>query len=154
MRFYHENTVNTTITINDIGSHTTEMRFKLIGDPVPLQREINVDHALFYSIEEMDTFRAVIKDLIRGRVFVPYLISDNLQIQVFFHLKESDKYLPEDSLIQLSEMIEQAMAGIFFPTGMDIKSLLAYKLSSSNPIGTIEIVIDNRINYYDVEFDN
>ena len=122
MRFYldHHDKFKTTITINDTGSYTTEMRFKVIGDPVPLHREINIHHALFYSIEEMAAFRTAIENLVTGRIFVPYGISDKLQIEVFFHLLESDIYLPGDSLTQMSEMIQQAMEGTFFPIGMEI----------------------------------
>ncbi len=154
-RFYlkHHEFIQNTVIINDVGPNITEMKFSIYGDPLPLTR--NIYHDQYYSVAEIDLFRLNLEDLIVGHIFVPFPPDQEIQIEIFYHLKQWDRYLPEDSLYTLSDELVEAMSGIFYRDMTQVVQTITYKAASSNDEGMIMFVMKNEINdFNDSDFDD
>ena len=151
-RFFlkHHEFIKTTITVNDEGPNTMEMQFSIYGDPLPTLR--NVQHDQHYSVYEIDLFKHCLTDLIVGHIFKKFSFHDQLHLEIFYHLKEEDRWVPDDSLESLSEELLQAMTGIFYPDMRQVEQTVSYKAASVNNEGMILILIKNELTEYN-DFD-
>ncbi len=154
-RFYlnHHEFIKTTVTINENCENTTEIQFSIYGDPLPITR--NVYHDQYYSIEEIDLFQCCLTDLIVGHIFVPFLPEQEIEVEVFFHLKDNDCNIPEDAIQSLSEELVQAMTGFIYTDMRQVQQTLSYKAMSESQEGMIMIVVKNEISELaDGDFDD
>ncbi len=154
-RFFlkHHDFIESTITINDEGPQMMEMQFTIYGDPLPLVR--NAENEQYYSIDEIEVFKHCLTDLIVGHIFVPYNDNDSIQLEIFYHLKSTDRWVPEDALFTLSDELLQAMTGIFYPDMNQVQETITYKAYCAEEIGMIVIKMKNEMNNYsDSEFDS
>ena len=153
-RFYlkHHEFIETTIKIEENEPNGIEMKFSIHGDPLPTER--NVNHEQYYSEEEIQVWRLSLIDLIVEHIFQPFSDNDTIQVEVFFHLRAIDRWVPENSLYSLTEELVQAMAGIFYTDVAQVEQFISYKAMSSSGEGMIMIVLKNEINsFYENDFD-
>ncbi len=153
-RFYlrHHEFIETTIQIEENGPNGIEMKFSIYGDPLPTER--NVNHEQFYSEDEIQIWRLCLIDLIVEHIFKPFSSDETVQVEVFFHLKVVDRWVPEDSLYSLTEELVQAMTGIFYTDVTQVQQFISYKTMSSSDEGMIMVVLKNEINvFYQSDFD-
>ena len=139
----HEDFIRTTISLIDETSTTTEMMFSIIGDPLPLTRSVN--NELFYSPNEIMSFRDCIDSLIIGHIFHPFLHSDTLQMEIYFHPLQQDIFIPKDVLTSLAEQIEQALSGLLYPNLGQVHQVLTYRSPTSSDMGMMSIFLKNEI---------
>lgn len=144
-RFYlkHHEFIETTISINENQQNTTEMKFSIYGDPMPLERNA-LDHQ-YYSIEEVQYWKHSLIDLIEGHMFVPFSSNQDLNIDIYYHLKTTDRWLPVEALNSLTDDLLQAMTGIFFDDLSQVQEAFSYKEASFNDEGSIRITMRNVI---------
>ncbi len=154
-RFFlkHHEFIRSTLTINDEGPLTIELQFSIYGDPLPLLR--NVQNEQNYSISELELFKHCLTDLIVGHIFVPFGRNDSIEIEIFYHLRNADRWVPEDSLFSLTDELLQAMTGVFYPDMDQVTQTITYKSSCAEDTGMIMVKMKNEIiDYNDSDFDS
>ena len=154
-RFFlgHHEFIETILTLDDNLPTTMEMKFCIHGDPLPLLR--NAQHDQHYSIDEIEIFKHCLTDLIVGHIFVPFSQEDSIQLEIFYHLKSQDRWVPEDAFQSLSEELLQAMSGVFYPDMTQVQETINYKAYCDQEIGMIVIRLKNEFNNYNEnEFDS
>ena len=150
---HHHEFIKTTVTLKDEEPNITEMQFTIHGDPLPQTRSAYNEQ--YYSPEEIDLWQFCIADLIVGHIFVPFLPLQELQVEIFYHIRNRDNEIPEDSLYSLSEELVQAMTGVFYRDVNQVAQIITYKAASTNDEGMTMIVMKNEIdNYAENDFDN
>ena len=139
----HKDCIRTTISLIDETSTTTEMTFSIIGDPLPLTRSVH--NELFYSHNEIISFRDCIDSLIIGHIFNPFLHSDTLQMEIYFHPLQQDFFIPKEVLTSLADQIEQALSGLLYPNLGQVHQVLTYRSPTSSNMGMMTISLKNEI---------
>ena len=155
-RFYlhhHDFIVNTVTIEEELQSNTVEMKFSIYGNPLPEER--NVYHDQYYSDYEIELWKHCLTDLIIGHIFVPFPLNQQLQVEIFFHIKHEDYEVPEDSLYSLADELIQAMVGVCYPELSQVQQYYTYKAFSDTNEGMTMVVIKNEIDQYrEVDFDD
>ena len=129
------------MSINENSPPSTEMSFTIYGDPIPIGN--NSRNELFYSEYEVNLLLYTITDLIVGHIFVPFTDGDTIQVEILFHLRETDVDIQDDSLHSLGDKFVQIMAGIFYSNIEQVQQIITYKALSTDNSGSTNIVLKN-----------